>query len=116
LAQRLSVERYAPGDDVVREGEAGGKLFIVAAGELEVLARGGSSVAELRAGDYFGEMALLSGQARSATVRAIDRCELYALDPEDFVALLRDNPAIAEAVEAVVAQRRAALDYVTAAV
>ena len=60
-------------------------------------------------GDYFGELALLNGGSRTATVRATQPTEVYGLDRADFLALLRDNPEIAAAVEAVKAKRQPAI-------
>lgn len=108
LASRASLERYAQGEDVVREGDTGDRLYVVAQGEVEALIGADlRRVNLLGAGDYFGELALLTGAPRSATIRTTQPTELYAIDRADL-ALVRDNPAIADAVMQVKAQRERA--------
>jgi CRP-like cAMP-binding protein len=68
---------------VIREGDVGHELFLISDGEVKV-ERGGSEVARLAAGDFFGELALLSGQPRNATVVASRPLETYVLGEQDF--------------------------------
>jgi CRP-like cAMP-binding protein len=104
VALRLSVERYEAGAVVIRQGDIADKLYVVGEGKLEVLVedRHGSPrrVAMLGEHSYFGEIALLSEntERRTATVRATTSVELYSLHQEDFLALLRSQPVLAEAV------------------
>ena len=110
LAAHVSLERYAPDEVVVREGDPGERLYVIARGELDVLVGAEQQrVNVLGPGDYFGELALLNGGSRTATVRATQPTEVYGLDRADFLALLRDNPEIAAAVEAVKAKRQPAI-------
>ena len=109
---RLTLERYAAGADVVRRGDAGDKLYLIGRGEAEVVVGADGSerrVNLLHAGEFFGEMALLSGEPRSATVRTTTPTELYSLDQEGFRALLEREPAVREAVTTTMAERRTAL-------
>jgi ABC-type multidrug transport system fused ATPase/permease subunit len=97
VTDRLSVERFDADEDVVRQGDAGEKLFLVRSGRLDVLVgENGDArrVNELREGDYFGERALLTGEPRSATVRATAPCELYSLARVDFLRLLEREQAV----------------------
>lgn len=82
-----------PGEEIVREGDPGDSYYIVTHGECEVLRRGADggaqAVARLGAGRAFGEEALLSGEPRNATVRALSPARLMRLDGADFARLLR---------------------------
>ncbi|MCE7875003.1 cyclic nucleotide-binding domain-containing protein, partial [bacterium CPR1] len=61
---------------------------------------------EMLAGQYFGEMALLTGEPRSATVEATEDSELLMLDKEDLRTIMRDNPQVATVISQVLAQRQ----------
>jgi CRP-like cAMP-binding protein len=80
--------RVAPGEDVVREGEIGDTFYVVSSGQLDAL-RDGAHVGSLRAGDFFGEVALLHDAPRTATVRARTPARLFALPRRTFDQLLR---------------------------
>jgi CPA2 family monovalent cation:H+ antiporter-2 len=70
------------------------------------VAVGGNKI-RLGPGDFFGEMALLSGERRSADVTAVDYCELLALDQRDFRHFVARNPALKTHLDAMAAQREA---------
>lgn len=95
LARSARVVRVHAGEVVVREGESADRLYIVRSGRLRVLVErddGPRAVRELTYGAAIGELALLTGSARSATVQAIRDSELLELDAEVFgEVLLRDN-------------------------
>lgn len=112
LAGLLVRERYAAGEDVVRQGDPGEKLYVVSRGQVEVVLGAGEGervVNTLGEGDYFGEMALLADAPRAATVRTVVPTDLYSLARADFGELLERDTELREAVEATVAERRAAL-------
>jgi ATP-binding cassette subfamily B protein len=118
LAGQVTLEHFEADEDVVRQGEGGDTLYVIARGAVEVLVETGSGqrrVNVLNAGDYFGEMALLDDRPRAATVRTTGPARLYSLTRNDFIALLEQEPAIREAVTATVTGRRSALDAVTRA-
>jgi NADH dehydrogenase len=96
--QAIGYEHFAAGEYVVRQGDFGDKLYIVKAGEVEVLkSRDGAPderVATLKAGDYFGEMALLSGAPRTATVRSLTPLDVMVVGREDFLALIGSFPEL----------------------
>jgi CRP-like cAMP-binding protein len=75
--------QVAPGDEVVRQGESGDHFYAVASGQLEV-DKDGEIVATIKAGGFFGELALLNDARRAATVRATTPARLFQLDREGF--------------------------------
>ena len=76
------------------EGEPGQEFFVVEQGEATVTV-GGAEVATLRAGDFFGELALLDGEARTATVTAATDMQLLVLTASEFQGALQAEPMIA---------------------
>jgi hypothetical protein len=106
LAQQLRSELFTPGDEVFRIGEEGDKMYFVSHGRLEVINAQGRIVAILEEGDLFGEIALLLQQPRSATVRAIDYCDVYVLDKIGFNAALERHPRFGETLRVLALERR----------
>ncbi len=87
LASALEPLHVAAGVDVITEGDEGDRFYVIADGEVDVIARG-TQVATLGRGHGFGEIALLYDVPRTATVRTRNACELYALDRETFLVAL----------------------------
>lgn len=88
---RKSVEvTYPRAAAVVREGDPGDSLCIIVRGSVEVL-KNGQVVARLQSGDYFGEISLIDGEPRSATVVAVEDLTLLTITSEDFHSLLGDS-------------------------
>lgn len=118
IADRLTVERYAPGTEIVHQGDEGETMHFISSGQVDVLCTDGAveyQVNTLRPGDYFGEMALLTGEPRSATIRAAVPTETWSLTRTDFTALMESTPQIREAITRTMAERRAALAALHAA-
>jgi len=120
LAQRLTAERYAAGTEIVQQGEGdeGRQLSFIASGQVEVLVAGEGRqrrINELDEGDFFGEMALLTGEPRVATVRTTMPTELYSLSRADFLSLLEHDAEVRRAVAETITARRDALDAATRA-
>jgi small-conductance mechanosensitive channel/CRP-like cAMP-binding protein len=113
IAERLQYAPFARGDVITKQGDPAHWLYVVAFGEAEVRYElpGGASqmVGTLTAGQFFGEMALLAGDARHATVVAKTDVECYRLDRASFQGLLLSRPQIAEEVSKVVGSRRSGL-------
>ena len=105
---------YATNEIVFRKGESADSLCILARGHVRIMDEdaGGRRMplAELSAPDYFGEMGLLTGQPRSATVVATDDVLCYGLDKASFDAVLKARPEIAEELGHVLARRQADTD------
>ena len=98
---------YTPGDRVVGHGEVGCEMFFISSGSLNVTNRDGSIIyATLSAGQFFGETALVLQGNRTATVTAMDYCDLYVLEKETFDTILRRYPRFAEIVSKLSRQRQ----------
>jgi len=94
----LRSKQVASGDLVIKKGDVGRELYLVARGEVEVLDDVGNVLKALKDGDIFGEIGVLMSTPRTADVRARTSCDLFVLDKADFSRILRDNPQFAKAV------------------
>ena len=104
-----SVEVFEPirrmaGERVTKEDDFGYSLFLILEGRVKVEA-GDQKLAELEAGDHFGEVSLVTGEKRNATVTALETCELAKTMIWDFGALTERYPILAQRVKAVADQR-----------
>jgi small-conductance mechanosensitive channel/CRP-like cAMP-binding protein len=114
IAERLQYAPFARGDAITKQGNAAHWLYILAFGEAEVLYEPPGATPQLigavQAGQFFGEMALINGEARSATVMAKTDVECYRLDRASFQELLRQRPEIAAEVRRVIGARKPDLE------
>jgi small-conductance mechanosensitive channel/CRP-like cAMP-binding protein len=102
---------FGAGESIVREGARGSSMFLLLRGDAIVtLARTSGEVARLRDGDFFGEMSLLTGEPRTATVTAATDCRVLEVGVEAFRRAAVADPGIIELVTAAVATRRSELD------
>lgn len=102
---------YAPGETVFKQGSAGDAFYIVHSGKVAVSIKKGlfsfaQTVASLGPGDFFGEIALISQEPRTATVSCAEPSQLFALVSSDFQFILRENPAAAEEMKKISARRK----------
>jgi CRP-like cAMP-binding protein len=104
LAQTMTERTYAPGKQVVVEGRRGVGFFIILEGKAAVTV-GDRVVNALGPGDYFGEMALISGDERTATVTADTELRCLGLTAWNFKAFVQDNPSVAWALLTTLAER-----------
>jgi Cyclic nucleotide-binding domain/Major Facilitator Superfamily len=104
LANGLAEVEVPVGAVVIREGEPGERFYVVAEGQLEV-GTGGREVRRLGRGEGFGEIALLRGVPRTATVTACTAARLYALDKPSFLASVASHPRAAGEAERLVSER-----------
>ncbi len=95
-----------PGDVVVRAGDHGHEMFFIARGEVEALAPDGRVLSTLRSGDFFGEIALVTADVRTATVRATTPSDLYVLTAGMFDRITVDYPEVAATLRAEAERRR----------
>src|ERR1700737_3095638 len=103
--------RFGKGERIISQGDAGNSMFILATGKAEdhVQREGRSQpVGALAAGDCFGEISLLTGEPRSATVLATLDCEVIEIEQETVGILLREHPELAESLSDTVVARRSA--------
>ena len=95
VAEQMKKRRSAPGDTIIRQGDPGEEFFLVASGRVSVTMRtpgeGERDVAVLGKGQFFGEHALITGEPRNATVRALEEVETYVLDQKDFRTALEQS-------------------------
>ena len=101
LLKALSVE---PGTTLCQEGAPGDAMFIIVDGEADIY-KGPQLMAQLGAGEMFGEMALLTGEERSASVVARTPMRLYELDKSDFDGMLTRSPHLASGLSRILARR-----------
>lgn len=104
LAALLTPTHANPGDILCREGDPGDFFYTIVSGEAEVR-KGRAIVTTLGAGEIFGEMSLLTGEPRSATVVARTPMELYKLNQENFGKVLTHSPHLAWALSRTLARR-----------
>lgn len=104
LALALTDVHVDAGTAVITEGDAGDRFYVIREGSADVEV-GGERVRTVRAGNSFGEIALVRDVPRTATVRAVTDLELGALERDVFVGTLSRHPASAEAVGSIVAAR-----------
>lgn len=110
----LHTERrlYASGELIIQEGDYGDELFIVEKGKVDVLIDGHDGmkkVASLEPGDFFGEMSLLTGEQRRATVRTEEEVALLVVSKETLQPILEASPELAHEISEVLAQREVQL-------
>jgi NADH dehydrogenase len=95
----VTQEHFEPGQEVFHEGDIGERVYILLSGKAEVL-RGGTKLATLVRGDYFGEMALLNMVTRNATVRCTEAMGVLALPKREFSVLSANLPELRKSFEA----------------
>jgi CRP-like cAMP-binding protein len=115
LAHQLTTAAYVHDEVLFRAGEPADSLYLLAQGRVEIVRERAAKdarvkLATLDAPAYFGEMGLLLGQPRIATVVAVDDALCYRLDKRGFDAILRGRPALAEMLAKILAERQAAND------
>ncbi len=114
LASAIKPHQFGKGEVLMHEGDVGDRFYILRKGRVEVYARGQTGVPQKRVGEitdsspenFFGEIALLTGAKRNATIRAATDVEVWEIGRDAFAKLLRAKPA-AGAAMAEVAGRRA---------
>jgi CRP-like cAMP-binding protein len=109
LVQQSQVSHFGRGERVIREGAEGDSMFVLLSGAAEVsISKNGTSipVATLKAPDCFGEMSLLTGERRTATVRAETDCQVMEIGKPVMAELLRASPDCLERLSELLAKRK----------
>jgi small-conductance mechanosensitive channel/CRP-like cAMP-binding protein len=113
LAERLQYSPFARGEVMTRQGAVAHWLYVITAGEAEVYLESDGRrqrLNTLSAGSFFGEMGLMTGAPRAATVVATTSVECYRLDKAAFQEIVQLRPGMVEEIAQVLAARRVALD------
>ncbi len=111
LKESVHLQRFAPGQTIVQQGEAADSFYLVRIGFVKVSESypGGEMVlAYLSRGDYFGEIGLLGGGVRTATCAALDHVELVRISGDDFRDMVARFPSVRTGLEAIAAERSTA--------
>jgi len=107
--QGLDLLSFQPGEIVVAEGEPGSSLLVLASGRVRVFVRNDVGhqvqVRTLEPGDFFGEISILTGQARTATVTAAETCDVLELRQNKLAEIGRQYPRVSQVVREVCERR-----------
>jgi small-conductance mechanosensitive channel/CRP-like cAMP-binding protein len=109
LVKEARLNYFGRGERVIQEGAEGDSMFVLLRGDAQVsVSRNGSSipVATLSAGDCFGEMSLLTGERRTATVRAESDCHVMEISKPVMAEVIRDSPDCLERLSELLAKRK----------
>ncbi|HKV56201.1 MAG TPA: mechanosensitive ion channel family protein [Candidatus Binataceae bacterium] len=109
LMPGVTVLKFGAGETIVREGDEGNSLYIIRAGTVEVVANANGArevhIRDLRRPAFFGEMALMTGEPRNATIRARTDAELLELSRDGFTELFKSHPESAAKMGDIIALR-----------
>ena len=109
VAASMKTRTFPRGEDLVTAGDAGESFFVLIEGVLDVVVGidgAEKSVALLAPGEFFGEMSLLTGERRSATVRAVTESVVYEIGKDIIVEIMEQRPSLAENLATILARRR----------
>src|SRR3989440_106549 len=112
LAEATVTHVFAPGETLIRAGDEGSSMFVVHSGKVSVRVSdraGPRKVAELTEGNFFGEMALFTGEPRTANVVAMEETEVLEIGHAAMKLLFDTNPSLAESISLTIAERQADL-------
>ena len=99
---------YTDGQIIIHQGEMGDCMYVIQEGEVEVLqVTNGHEIhlAQLKAGDFFGEMAIFEREVRSATVRALGSVRILTIDQKNFLRRIHQDPSLAYRMVQVMSHR-----------
>lgn len=104
IAQWMDVVDVAPGKDLLEEGAIPHEFFVLLEGEAEVRHEG-TVLAHLRTGDFFGEIALIETNRRTATVTTVTPARLAVMNARDFSGMRATLPTVADRIQAAILSR-----------
>ncbi|HYI13508.1 MAG TPA: cyclic nucleotide-binding domain-containing protein [Thermoanaerobaculia bacterium] len=102
IVQEMELETHDEGSVIINEGDPGTSMYLVASGEVKVYTRGSTGtlyLARLGEGDFFGEVSVLTGKPRTATITASQRTELLRLDKAKLDGVLSKHPGIRKVLD-----------------
>ena len=104
LVREMDLETHDEGAVIITEGEQGSSMYLIVSGEVKVYTRGSGQqgnvyLAKLGEGDFFGEVSILTGKPRTATITASQRTELLRLDKEKLDNVLSKHPGIRKVLD-----------------
>lgn len=103
---QIGQEKFHPhGETIIREGEMGDEVFVIVSGEVRVLVEGSREIARRKAGEYVGEMSILSREPRIATLVAEGEVRTLCIGQAQFEGILRERPETSLAVIRVLCER-----------
>jgi CRP-like cAMP-binding protein len=107
----VMLQSYEPGEVIFKQGERGDAFYIVYKGAVEIKVKKGffsfgKTVARLSENQFFGEIALLSAEPRTATVTCAEPTQLFVLVATDFRFVIQSNPSMAREMEKIAAHRK----------
>ena len=112
LAERVAIYTFTGGEVIFRQGDSGDALYLVCAGKVEVRVADAEGQVVFRTmlgpGDFFGEISLMTGAPRSATVAALEDTELLEVEKGDLRPLFQENPDLGDAISRALAERQEA--------
>jgi small-conductance mechanosensitive channel/CRP-like cAMP-binding protein len=117
LTRRLRMVIFGPGETILRQGDPGDSLYVVRSGQVAVqvgVLGAFKEVTTLSEGQFFGEMSLMTGAMRAATIVAKSDAECYIVDKESFQEIVQEKPELAGVISEILAQRQVALGEVPA--
>ncbi len=106
VAKALEQKYFSPGQQVINKGEIGHEMYIIGHGAVNVTLDQVNVLATLREGHFFGESALLEEAPRNAHVVAFDYCDLYKLDKDNFINIIKKFPELHRNIEATMKKRK----------
>ncbi|MGB7201604.1 MAG: mechanosensitive ion channel family protein [Pyrinomonadaceae bacterium] len=109
LANASKSRIYAPGEPIVHRGQEGNSMYVIIKGAVKVQIPENDyqkTISTLRENDFFGEMSLLTGEPRTASVIALKECEVLRIDKEGLKPIFEGNPTLVNAVSELVEERR----------
>jgi hypothetical protein len=105
LLTSLKLKIYPPDSIIVKEGELGNEIYFLTSGTAEIITSDEKLYATLNDGDYFGEISLLLGEKRTASVKALSFCEILLLTKEKFTQIKKEYPELKEVLKKISSSR-----------
>lgn len=105
IAQKLEQTFHSPNEYIIKKGDTGNEMFIIGHGEVEV-STGEKVLTSLKAGQFFGETALLEDTIRNADVKSNAYCDLYTFRKEDFLEVIEKYPHLGEKFDQIYQKRK----------